>query len=95
MDPRQVELRALEAQQAGDFVGAIALWNELLKEYPNWELGYSHYSLADCYTRIGELDLAEEAYKKAMSLSPQDTLFSNALESFVSARAAGYLHQAP
>ena len=35
----------------------------------NWEHGYAHYYLADCYTCTGQLDEAEQAYQKANELA--------------------------
>ena len=88
-DVRQSESEAYAAQSAGDFERAIQIWVEILEKYPQWEGGYAHYYLADCYTRTGRIDLAIEAYREAIALGPNDKLFSDALESLMQARNLG------
>jgi Flp pilus assembly protein TadD len=74
--PREIEKHALEAQRAGQYELAISLWREIIEMAPNWEHGYAHYYLADCYTCTGQLDEAEQAYRKAIELEPQNEMFS-------------------
>jgi gamma-glutamyltranspeptidase/glutathione hydrolase len=52
---------------------------------------FTNKPLADCYTRLGELNLAEEAYRSAIDLAPEDGLFAAGLRSLVDARSAGHL----
>lgn len=94
-DPRRLEERALQLQRDGSFAEATDVWLALVQAIPNWEFGYPHYYLADCYTRIGQLDLAEAAYRRAIAIAPEDALFSDALKSFLEARAAGLLPRLP
>jgi tetratricopeptide (TPR) repeat protein len=90
-DLRETETRALKAQKVGDFGAAIDLWRAIIEIQPNWEHGYAHYYLADCYTRIGEFDKAEQEYKAAIQLEPQNEMFSTALQSIIDARRSGIL----
>ena len=90
-DLRELEAMALEAQKQGQYDRAIEFWSQLLGEAPSWESGYAHYYLADCYLRSGQVALAEKAYREAISISPGDTLFSDALTSLQDAKRAGYV----
>jgi tetratricopeptide (TPR) repeat protein len=88
---RELERDALEAQRSEKYPEAIALWKRLLALNREWERGYPFYYIADCYTHIGELELAEEAYRNAIGLAPEDELFTVALSSLVEARNRGHL----
>jgi tetratricopeptide (TPR) repeat protein len=90
-NPRDVEARALQAQKAGEYRVAIELWRAIIELQPNWEHGYAHYYLADCYIMVGDSDRAEQEYRRAIDLAPQDELFSIALQSLVDARRSGVL----
>jgi tetratricopeptide (TPR) repeat protein len=90
-DPRALEKAAFELSRLQDYMGAAAVWERLLGVYDRWENGYAHYYLADCYTRIGRLDDAENAYLRAIQLSPHDDMFTEALTSLRAARAAGHV----
>jgi len=90
-DLRELEKIALQAQMSGRWQDAINAWLTLLEIEPRWELGYAHYHLADCYLRIGQVDQSELAYRKALEFDPQDSMFTDALESFLNARRAGYI----
>jgi tetratricopeptide (TPR) repeat protein len=88
---RELEADALTAQRLENWSAALALWSTILADRPNWEGGYGYYYLADCYTRLGQLDSAEEAYRRAISIAPEDSLFSEALGSLVEARKLGHI----
>jgi tetratricopeptide (TPR) repeat protein len=90
-DLRELEAKALAAQRSENWDLAVAVWNSILADQPNWESGYGYYNLADCYTRLGQLDSAEAAYRQAISIAPEDSLFSETLESLVEARRAGHI----
>jgi len=90
-DPREIESHALEAQRAGNFALAAELWQKLIMIEPRWESGYPYYYLADCCTRLGSFDQAEEAYRRAIEVAPEDELFSVGLQSFLDARKTGAL----
>ena len=88
---RLKEAEALKAAENGNHASAVSLWKEILSAYPNWEHGYGHYHLGNCYVDAGRLDLAIEAYRKAIDLAPEDSLFSETLESLLEARKLGYI----
>jgi tetratricopeptide (TPR) repeat protein len=88
---RQIEARAFAAQKAGRYADAIGLWRSILDAQPNWEHGYAQYYLADCYVRTKQFQCAEEAYRRAVEIGPQDKLFTAALQSFLQARQSGAL----
>lgn len=88
-DLRALEADAFAAQRSEDWPAALALWTRILASQPNWECGYGYYNQADCYTRLGQLDSAEEAYRRAILVAPEDSLFSDTLESLVEARKLG------
>ena len=90
-DVRQNEGEALTAAKEGDFNRAIQIWEQILEAFPRWELGFAHYNLADCYTCTGQIDLAIEMYRKAIALSPNDPMFTEALESVLEARRQGHI----
>ncbi len=91
LDLRDMERQALEAQKGGEYGVAIGQWLAIINVAPNWEHGYAHYYLADCYTRTGELDKAEAALRRAVELAPEDEIFSIGLESFLEGRKTGAL----
>ena len=88
---RQREVEAIAAGKEGDFTRAIQIWEQILEAYPRWELGYAHYNLADCYTCVGQIDRAIEAYHQAIALSPDDPMFTEALASVLEARRLGHI----
>jgi tetratricopeptide (TPR) repeat protein len=90
-DVREKEAQAIAAQNEGDFENAIQIWKQILGAYPNWEHGYAHYHLANCYVDAAQIDLAVEAYRKAIAIAPEDTMFSEALDSLLEARKMGHI----
>jgi tetratricopeptide (TPR) repeat protein len=88
---RETETLALAAQKAGEYGAAIRLWRAIIDIQSNWKHGYAHYYLADCYTRIGEFNRAEEEYRTAIELEPENEMFSIALESLIDARRSEVL----
>jgi tetratricopeptide (TPR) repeat protein len=90
-DLRTLEKDALGAQRRGEYPAAIKLWSRLLSLQSNWEHGYPHYYLADCYVQQGEFDEAEKHYVEAVNIAPSDSLFTDALTSLRAAREAGHL----
>jgi len=90
-DIRELEREALRAGRCGDYELAVECWRRILAKHDNWEHGYAHYHLADCYTRLGMLDDAEAEYGRAISVAPNDTMFSEALESLKAARRNGLI----
>ena len=85
---RITEAKAFAAQKAGDYNDAARLWLDLICRAPCWEFGYLYYNLANCYVRLARLDEAEQAYKRAISVAPEDQMFSEALQSLLQARDA-------
>ena len=88
---QNIESKAFEAQNAGEYTAAIGHWLNLIRRQPNWEFGYAHYNLDNCYVRMRRIAEAEEAYRKAMDIAPEDELFADALNSLLDARRAGTL----
>jgi tetratricopeptide (TPR) repeat protein len=88
---RDIEAKAFEAQYAGDYAAAIGHWLNLVRRQPNWESGNPYYNLANCYFEMGRIAEAEEAYRKAADIAPEDDMFVDALNSLIEARRAGYL----
>lgn len=90
-DVRQKEAEAFAAGKEGNFERAIEIWEQILEAYPRWENGFAHYNLADCYACAGKIDLAIEAYRNAIAQSPNDPMFTEALESLLGARKLGHI----
>jgi tetratricopeptide (TPR) repeat protein len=90
-DVREKEAQAIAAENSGDFDTAIQIWEQILHAYPRWEHGVAHYNLAGCYEETGQIDLAIETYRKAITLSPNDPMFSETLESLLEARKLGHI----
>ena len=88
---RELEVDALTAQKLEKWSIALEIWKEILLNQPDWESGYGYYNLADCYTRLGQIDAAEAAYRKAISIAPEDSLFSDTLRSLMEARNLGHI----
>lgn len=88
-DLRALEQQALNAQQVGEFHNAAEIWLKIISQQADWEHGYAHYNLANCYFRLGKVDKAEIEYSMAIEVEPENTMFSDALESLREARARG------
>ena len=58
-----------QKQTAGDFAGAIPLYEQGLKQYPNNAAGWT--SLAACYQATDNFQKAYDAYKKGYDLDPK------------------------
>ncbi|MBY0560751.1 MAG: tetratricopeptide repeat protein [Hyphomicrobium sp.] len=70
---------------------AADCWLRILSAHDNWEHGYAHYNLANCYTSLGRLDDAESEYRNAIRIAPNDALFAEALSSLQAARRDGLI----
>ncbi len=88
---RDVECQALNFQKSGKYIAAIELWKNIVQKNPEWERGYPYYYMADCYCRLKLFDDAENFYRMASKVAPEDEMFSTALESFIEARKSGVL----
>jgi Flp pilus assembly protein TadD len=86
---RELDSRARDATLAGRWHEAVALYEALLEKQPNWEHGYGHLHLADCYEHVGQLDGARATYKAGLRLSPNDPILLGNYASFL------YLHGDP
>ncbi|MBN9248501.1 MAG: tetratricopeptide repeat protein [Hyphomicrobium sp.] len=92
IDPvRTLEREALDAQKRGNHVLAVDCWRRILNVHDNWEHGYAHYNLANCYVSLGRLDEAENEYRDAIRIEPNDALFTEALSSLQAARRDGLI----
>jgi Tfp pilus assembly protein PilF len=79
----ELERRALGALNAGRLKEAAALYAEIVAQNPGWEHGTALYGLACCYEDLGELTLAEECYRRALSHEPANSIFIGGLASFL------------
>ncbi|MBR5029207.1 MAG: tetratricopeptide repeat protein, partial [Bacteroidales bacterium] len=59
--------------ETGDYENAVALYNDLLKKYPDYAVAY--YELGSLYYSLGEVGKAIEYSKKADQLSPGNTWY--------------------
>ncbi|WP_426615335.1 tetratricopeptide repeat protein [Bradyrhizobium sp. McL0616] len=83
LDLLELEQRALGAMNAGHMKEAAALYIEIIAQDSGWEHGTAQYCLAGCYEDLGELILAEECYRKALSYEPENPTFVDGLASFL------------
>jgi Flp pilus assembly protein TadD len=61
----------------------------IVKENPGYEHGSCFHDLAGCYEDLGELDKAEENYRRALEYEPKNPIFLGGYASFL------YLHRDP
>jgi tetratricopeptide (TPR) repeat protein len=59
-----LERRGLDLRNAGRLREAAELFSRIVEEQPDWEHGTGFYDLAVCYEDLGEIQLAEQAYKE-------------------------------
>ena len=85
----KLEQEALALMNAGKKEQAAELFSAIVKERPDWEHGEAFYSLACCYEDLGELDKAEESYRRALEYEPKNPYFLGGYASFL------YLHRDP
>jgi len=77
------EKDALEAMNNQDFQLAISLFEEIVKQNPNWEHGQAFYDLAGCYEDTGQLEKAKENYVQALKIQPDYSIFVGGYASFL------------
>jgi tetratricopeptide (TPR) repeat protein len=79
----ELEKKALQAMNLGDFTHAIKLYEEIVRENPQWEHGQAFYDLALCYENIGDLQKAEENYLRALEIQPKYYIFVGGYAEFL------------
>lgn len=84
-----IEKQAFALRNAGEWMQASILFEQLVKEEPRWEHGYGFLSLAQCYEELGRYEDARAAYKKALHPNPSDCIILGSYASFL------YLHGDP
>jgi len=70
--------KAIEAQKAGSFDDAIALYNKALAIQPA-NADYN-YGLGTCYQQKGDMDSAISWYQKALAIAPANADFKKAIK---------------
>jgi tetratricopeptide (TPR) repeat protein len=85
----KLEREALALMNEGKNKRAAELFSKIVKERPDWEHGHGFYNLAGCYEDLGDLDKAEENYRRALEYNAQDEIFLGGYASFL------YLHRDP
>ncbi|MGY8637240.1 tetratricopeptide repeat protein [Bradyrhizobium sp. 14AA] len=83
LDLLELEQRARNAMNAGRLKEAATLYAKIVAQDPGWEHGEALHSLAGCYEDLGELVLAEECYRRALSYEPENPTFIGGLASFL------------
>jgi len=83
LDLLGLEQRAVGAMNAGHLKEAAVFYAEIIAQNPGWEHGTALYGLACCYEDLGELRLAEECYRRALSYEPENPIFIGGLASFL------------
>ena len=78
--------QAMRLKDSRNWDSAAKLIEDLLREQSDWEHGYGHYHLAECYEERERTDKARIAYESAVSKSPTDPALLGGLASFL------YLH---
>ena|SRR5437773_3903703 len=82
----ELERKAYDLRNAGRVKEAAELFQVIVLERPDWEHGAALYSLANCHEDMGELKLAEQRYRDALSYQPKNPIFIGGYASFL------YLH---
>lgn len=90
-DMRDLETKALQAQQNNLFGDAIVLWEELVNNNSQWEVGYPYFYLSDCYLALGDFDKALGAIETALAIWPDNIHFKESYVSLIEARSRGLI----
>ncbi len=70
-----------KAMESGDYEKAIGYFNKAVKyKTPD---SYVYYGLAKCYRAQGNIEKACNSYEKAISLSPETSLYSNEYAQYI------------
>ena len=91
MSELQADALAIDAKmqvETGDYENAVALYNDLLKKYPDYAVAY--YELGSLYYSAGDVGKAIEYSKKADQLSPGNLWYKQQLAELYS-----ITHQTP
>jgi Flp pilus assembly protein TadD len=84
-----LEQRALAHIRAGEKDKAAPLFEQLVREQPDWEHGEGFCSLAGCYEDMGRIEEARIAYSEALKQEPLNPCYLGNYASFL------YLHGNP
>ena len=74
---------------SGNLERAVELFTVIVNENPGYEHGECFHNLAGCYEDLGELDKAEENYRRALEYEPKNPIFLGGYAAFL------YLHRDP
>jgi tetratricopeptide (TPR) repeat protein len=72
---------AFGAFARGDLTGAVTRYETLVGESPGFALGFQ--GLAEVYARLGQLDDAIAAIRRAIELEPEESLYHTSLSRFL------------
>jgi Tfp pilus assembly protein PilF len=79
----KLEQEALALRNSGNLKRAAELFASIVAENPDYEHGECFYNLAGCYEDLGELNRAEENYRRALDHEPKNPYFLGGYASFL------------
>jgi tetratricopeptide (TPR) repeat protein len=82
MDLEKTYSLAMKLRRSGQISEAIEQLEFVLRAHPHFEHGFANYDLAGCYEDIGQYVKAEQQYREALSINPDDPMFVGGLASF-------------
>jgi tetratricopeptide (TPR) repeat protein len=80
-DRRAQYQEAFGAFARGDLPGAVSRYEALVAQAPDFALAYQ--GLAEAYARLGQLDDAIAAIRRAIELEPDESLYHTSLSRFL------------
>lgn len=89
VDLIKLEQQGLAEMNAGHLDNALKYFLKLARNNPMYEQGIIFYHIAGIYEDLGEIQKAEQYYKKALKLMPSDPIRIGGYASFL------YLHGDP
>ena len=81
MDRKAQYQEAFGAFVRGDLTGAVERYEALVGAAPDFALGFQ--GLAEAYSRLGQLDAAIAAIRRAIELEPDESLYHTSLSRFL------------
>jgi Flp pilus assembly protein TadD len=67
--------QAFSLQRENKWFEACLVWQDIVKDCPDWEHGSGFHNLANCYWETDQLSQARTAFVQALSYEPQNPIY--------------------